>query len=399
MEKKNINDTDIIDDIETEERLIRPTYTKALGKINKYSQEEIVEKGLADDEKLLTEVFKMFNNEFYDGKLSEPVIHISSAVRGRTGIKITDKEEWVKRDDNKSEKCKGLYIADRILRIGSTVEGGMKEAYVLLAVGMIYLYDSEMRNSYAGGNDIRSDKEKAEDEKKGSKSKDRKKAYKGMITRGGTYFTEEFANECKRIGIIATPRKEEPGKYNLVAGELFIQVLEKYNLLDRKFICAMIPKDKDTGNVRTYQCPICELNVRGTKSGLRIKCCSKIHPDKEPLMKELKEEEEKERREKREKEVRERAIQREEEKQKKREKRQREKEVRERQKQADEEEKRRKREKRQREKEERERIEKAEKEERQRKREERERIKKAEEEERQRKREERERKKREKEEQ
>ena len=297
MEKKNINDTDIIEDIETEERLIKSISTNVLKRKNLPLKGKIVEKGLADDEKLLTEAFKVFNHEFYNGDLPEPVIHISSAVRGRTGIKITDGGEWEKRDDGKKQECKGLYINDRILRLGSIYEGGMKEAYAFLAVAMIHLYDREMKDIYnketknKDGADIRSEKEKAEDEKKGSKSKGSKKAYKGMITRGGTYYTKDFKAECERIGIIADPDKDEKGRYITYAGELFTQVLEKYNLLDRKFICAMIPKDKDTGNVRTYQCPKCELNVRGTKSGLRIKCCSESHPDEEPMMKELSKEE------------------------------------------------------------------------------------------------------------
>lgn len=307
MEKKNINDTDIIDDIETEERLIRPTYTKALGKINKYSPEEIVEKGLADDEKLLTEVFKMFNNEFYDGKLSEPIIHISHAVKEEVGIKITNSEEWIKYDEGKIESCKGLYFSDKILKYGVVSDSGMVNAYIMFAVGMIALYDTEIKEAYKNGADIRNDKEKAEDVKKGSKSKGRKKAYQGMITRGGYYFTKEFANECKRIGIIATANPDKEGKYELSAGEIFIKVLEKYGLLERRFVCAKYQQIKRTetrelmvqgsileekkSSVRTYQCPICELNVRGTKSGLRIKCCSESHPNEEPMMKELSKEE------------------------------------------------------------------------------------------------------------
>ena len=41
------------------------------------------------------------------------------------------------------------------------------------------------------------------------------------------------------------------------------------------------------GSVRTYQCPLCKLNIRGTKSGIRVKCCSEEHLGEEPIMVEL----------------------------------------------------------------------------------------------------------------
>ena len=284
---------------EDTKRFIRKTDTRALGIINKNTSEEIVEKGLADDERLLTEVFKIFNNEFYDGKILEPVIHISPSVKENIGIKITEHEEWVKSDNGKSEICKGLYISDKILKYGMVSEAGMENAYIMLVVGMITLYDNEMREAYKTEFDIRSEEEKAQESKKGTKSSKRKKKYKGMVTRGGYYYTEEFATECERIGIEAKAIKDETGKptgkYNLSAGELFIEILEKYDLLSRRFVCAkyqhyyqdknkVLTDGKKKSSVRTYQCPICKLNVRGTKSGIRIKCVSEEHAGKEPIM-------------------------------------------------------------------------------------------------------------------
>ena len=293
--------------MEKEKRLVRPTDTRALGILNSQSAEEIVEKGLADDERLLTEVFKIFNNEFYDGKLLEPVIHISHAVKEEVGIKITDLEEWVKHDNGKSEMCKGLYFSDKILKYGVVSEMGMENAYIMLAVGMITLYDKEMRDAYKYGVDIRSEEEKIKDRKKGASKG--KKSYKGMVTRGGYYYTKEFAKECERIGLIAIPDEDKDGKYLLSAGEIFTEVLEKYNLLNRRFICAkyqqpenqskelmirraLIEEKNNRRSVRTYQCPKCKLNVRGTKSGLKIKCCSDEHKGEEFLMEEIKKEEE-----------------------------------------------------------------------------------------------------------
>lgn len=291
--------------MEKEKRLVQPTNTRALGILNKETAEEVVEKGLADDERLLTEVFKIFNKEFYDGKLLEPVIHISHAVKEEVGIKITDLEEWVKRDNGKTEMCKGLYFSDKILKYGVVSEMGMENAYIMLAVGMITLYDKEMRDAYKYGFDIRSEEEKVQDRKKGEKTNKGKKSYKGMVTRGGYYYTKEFAKECERIGLIAIPDEDKDGKYLLSAGEIFTTVLEKYDLLNRRFICAkyqqpenqskeliirraLIEEKNNRRSVRTYQCPICKLNVRGTKSGLKIKCCSDEHKGEEPLMEEIK---------------------------------------------------------------------------------------------------------------
>ena len=128
-----------------------------------------------------------------------------------------------------------------------------------------------------------------------------------MVTRNGYYYTEEFAVECGRIGIIATAIKDADGKptgkYEMMAGELFISVLNKYGLLNRRFVCAKFPQvmsksktaiNKETkllevksSSVRTYQCPVCKLNMRGTKSGIRIKCCNEKHVGIEPLMVEI----------------------------------------------------------------------------------------------------------------
>lgn len=273
-----------------EDRLVRPTDTRALGILNNQSVEEIVEKGLADDERLLTEVFKIFNKEFYDGKLLEPVIHISHAVKEKVGIKVTDSEEWVKHDNGKSEKCKGLYFSDQILKFGVKSVEGMEKAYIMLAVGMITLYDREMKDAYKYGVDIRSDEEKGKESKK--RASKGKKRYKGMITRGGYYYTKEFAQECERIGLIAIPDESKEGKYLLSAGEIFKEVLKKYDLLNRRFICEKEQKEENKqSNVRTYQCPKCKLNVRGTTSGLKIKCCSDEHKGEEFIMEEIKKEE------------------------------------------------------------------------------------------------------------
>ena len=294
-----------------ENELIRKIDTRALGITNIYTEEQIVEKGLADDERLLTEVFKIFNKEFYEGKLMEPIIHISTSVKEKVGIKITSSEEWIKYDNGKHEKCRGLYFSDIILRNGITAEAGMKNAYIMLAVGMITLYDTEMKEAYKSNIDIRSEEEKAND--KNGKRRNKKK-YRGMVTRGGYYYTEEFAAECKRIGIEATPIKDDEGKpigrYTLEAGELFINVLIEHDLLNRRFVCAKYnqntvnkihkkdekykfesnEKDKPQSSVRTYQCPICKLKVRGKKYGIKIKCCSDSHIGIEQFMEELKRE-------------------------------------------------------------------------------------------------------------
>lgn len=274
--------------MEKEKRLVQPTNTRALGILNKETTEEVVEKGLADDERLLTEVFKIFNKEFYDGKLLEPVIHISHVVKEEVGIKITDSEEWVKHDNGKSEKCKGLYFSDQILKSGTVSKEGMEKAYIMLAVGMITLYDREMKDAYKYGVDIRSEEEKGKESKKGASKG--KKRYKGMVTRGGYYYTKEFAKECERIGLIASPDERKDGKYILSAGKIFKEVLKKYDLLERRFICAKEQeKEKSESSVRTYQCPKCKLNVRGTKSGLKIKCCNEEkHRGEEFLMEEIK---------------------------------------------------------------------------------------------------------------
>ena len=289
-----------------ENKIVRVTDTRALGITNPETKEEIVEKGLADDERLLTEAFKIFNHEFYDGKLLEPIIHISPSVKENVGIKITDSEEWLKHDNGKKELCRGLYFSDKILKYGMVSDAGMINAYILLATGMITLYDKEMREAYKNGVDVRSADERAQANKEGKK-KERKKQYKGMITRNGYYYTEAFAIECERLGIKATAIKDAEGKpigrYNLEAGDLFIEVLEKNDLLERRFVCAKYPqRNANVGNmssvenelmtvkkgsVRTYQCPLCKLNIRGTKSGIRVKCCNEEHFGEEPLMIEL----------------------------------------------------------------------------------------------------------------
>lgn len=275
-----------------ENKIVRVKDTRALGITNPETKEEIVEKGLADDERLLTEAFKIFNHEFYDGKLLEPVIHISHSVKKKIGVKVTKSEEWMKRENGKRELCKGLYISDEILNYGVISAGGMKEAYVLLAKGMIILYDQEMKDAYKSGYDVRSEEEKI----KGNR---RKKRYNGMVTRNGYYYTEEFVRECERIGIIADPIVDDDGnhkgEYNLRAGELFIEVLNKYDLLSRRFVCSKKEKEVKKSNVQDYECPRCEIIVRGTKSGLRIKCCNEEHASEEIFMVELTDEMKKER--------------------------------------------------------------------------------------------------------
>lgn len=289
-------------------KMVRKIDTRALGITNKMSAEEVVEKGLVDDERLLTDAFKIFNQEFYDGKLLEPIIHISPAVKENVGIKITDSEEWIKHDNGKKEWCRGLYISDKILKYGVVSEMGMENAYIMLAVGMITLYDKEMREAYNNGTDIRDGDEKAIADRKERNNNRRKKKYKGMVTRNGYYYTAEFAAECARIGIIAkaiVDAKGVPtGRYETEAGELFLNVLKKHDLLDRRFVCAKYQQvtpevvqqginikteliEVKSSSVRTYQCPICKLNVRGTKSGLRIKCCNEEHVGSEPFMVEL----------------------------------------------------------------------------------------------------------------
>lgn len=289
-----------------ENKIVRRIDTRALGITNIYSEEEVVEKGLADDERLLTDAFKIFNQEFYEGKLLEPIIHISPSVKEKIGIKITDAEEWIKHDSGKSEICRGLYFSDKILKYGVVSEAGMENAYLMLAVGMITLYDKEMREAYKSGKDIRDADEKFLADKKEKKNSRRKKKYKGMVTRNGYYYTEEFAAECGRIGIVATAIKDDEGKptgkYEMEAGELFIEVLNKYGLLNRRFVCAKYlqvnenseaaigmgsnSQEEKTDRIRAYQCPICNLSVKG-KAGIKIKCCNEEHVGNEPFMVEV----------------------------------------------------------------------------------------------------------------
>lgn len=255
-----------------------------IGVSNEYYRLKHIEikEDLKDDIKTLKDAFIIFNNLLWDGKLdNSTVIQISSKMRNYVNIRPNG--SWTKENGDNEEKCDGIEISDRVLELGT------EKTYMYLVIAMIMLADSDRYEFYSA----------------------RRKRYKRLVTRHGTYFSKEFAVECEKYGIAAEAvyinnRKDEKqfaGRFTYEPKEEFKRLLEKTGLNKRKFTCSISRADhgteeqKDNENKneskndngssgrkqssRLLVCPKCGLKIRATKGGVKVKCCSDEHPGEE----------------------------------------------------------------------------------------------------------------------
>lgn len=182
----------------------------------------------------LEELFQIFNNRFYEGKLEQPVITVSPDTAGGSYGWFTVGKVWI---NSKTET--GHH---EINICAETLARPFHEVCETLLHEMVHLYCSQ--------NEIKD------------------------TSRGGRYHNKKYKEEAERHGLTA----EQSGTHGYTRTSLAYNTLVFVNTLnsDTFTLYRMSPKSLSTAKTaksssRKYVCPVCNASVRATRE-VHIMC-------------------------------------------------------------------------------------------------------------------------------